>query len=183
MENQLKDINKKDPLEIIKEYFNDLPMITKEDVRRLEKAAREKNKAHLSEFLKQYEYQIAETYRIAYEKKYEDMTNQFAAVFDIVFWYTLIFSEDCWVSKEKLEGFISDFNVTYAMVGKGELTEKQMREDLQKEGVNIKDDFVDPFLWVREERNRLNKITDAYTKIVEKFHSIITFIQSKFNLK
>ena len=58
-----------------------------------------------------------------------------------------------------------------------------MREDLQKEGVNIKDDFVDPFLWVREERNRLNKITDAYTKIVEKFHSIITFIQSKFNLK
>lgn len=183
MEDPLKVINKEDPLEVIKSMIDDLPMITRDDVRRLEKAAREKDKAHLTEFLKQYENQVAETYRIAYERKYEQMTNQFAAVFNLVFWYTLIFSEDTWVNKDNLKGFIDDFNVTYAMVGTGELSEIQMREDLKKEEVNIKDEFIDPFLWVRDERNRLNKIADTYNAIVDKFHNIITKIQSKYNLK
>lgn len=184
MENQLKVINKQeDPLETIKTLMEDLPMITSADVRRLEKAAREKDKAHLTEFLRQYETQVAETYRISYEKRYEEMTNQFAAVFNIVFWYTLIFSEETWIDKDNLKGFIDDFNVTYAMVGKGELSETQMREDLKKYEVNIKDQFVDPFLWVRDERNRLNKLTEAYTAIVNKFHNIVSHIQAKFNLK
>ena len=61
--------------------MEDLPIITREDIRRLEKAAREKDKKHLREFLAQYENQVADAYIKEMQRKYVKMTEDFADSF------------------------------------------------------------------------------------------------------
>lgn len=153
--------------------MDDQPIITRDDIRRLEKAAREKDKNHLRTFLAQYENQVADTYRLAYEKRFEEMTEDFSDTFLTVMMYCLIYSEETLINKDNIKGFIEDVNVSYTMLGKGELKEVELKDQLIKDGVSLSTRMVDPFNWIRKERDRLNIQYEHYKEAIEKIHKYI----------
>lgn len=150
--------------------MEDLPIITREDIRRLEKAAREKDKKHLKEFLAQYENQVADAYIKEMQRKYVKMTEDFADSFLTVLMYCATLSEDCKVDKDNIQGFIKDVNVTFEMLGKGEIGEEEMKKALSDEGVTLSDRIVDPFSLIRDELTRLDNLFTKYDDLIDQLH-------------
>lgn len=158
--------------------MEDLPIITRYDIRRLEKAAREKDKKHLNDFLKQFENQTADTYRKAYDSQYTKTTEDFADVFTTIMVYNLFFSDETLIDKSNIHRFIDDMNATFILLGKGELSEKEIKESLQNEGIAISDRLVDPFSLVREERNRLNELYSKYDKALDDLYKCLNKLKT-----
>lgn len=150
--------------------MKDLPIITREDIRRLEKAAREKDKSHLKSFLSQYENQIADAYIKEMEQRYIQMTEDFADTFLTIMMYCATLSEDCKIDKDNIQGFIKDLNVTFDMLGKGEISESEMKNALTEEGVTLSNRMVDPHKHIREDIIRFKDLCTKYDSLIEQLH-------------
>ena len=125
----------------IKNFINELPkntITTKEEIRRLEKAARDKDRRKLWEWAIQFENQIKQEY----EKNYEEDLGTSIDIMCLALAYTLSFNERTKFGVDRLTDFLDDFFVTVDMFSSGEYSPEDYAKQLEKKGIyfeNIKD--------------------------------------------
>lgn len=106
-------------------------IINRNEIRRLEKAAREKDKKYLVEWAYQYDNQMRLEYDRAYREEIDNSINTFLTAVA----YTAHFSEETHLGKKKLPQFMEDLFVTVNMFRTGEYTPEEYREELEKNGI------------------------------------------------
>ena len=108
-------------------------LINRDERRRLEKAAREKDKKHLVAWAEQFEDQI----RREYEKSFEDELDNSVENFLVAIVYTLHFSELTQFGKKRINEFCGDMMSTVDMFTSKEYTPAEYKEILEKEGIDM----------------------------------------------
>ena len=106
-------------------------ILSRNELRRLEKAAREKDKKHLADWARQYDNQI----RLEYEKAYHEEINYSINVFLTAVAYTAHFSEETHLGKRKLPSFMEDLFVSIDMFRTGEFKPEEYKAELEKNGI------------------------------------------------
>lgn len=125
----------------IKNFITELPkntITTKEEIRRLEKAARDKDRRKLWEWAEQFENQIKKEY----EANYEEDLGTSIDIMCLALAYTLSFNEKTKFGADRLTDFLDDFFVTVDMFSTGEYSPEDYAKQLEKKGIyfnNIKD--------------------------------------------
>ena len=114
-------------------------LINRDEIRRLEKAAREKDKKHLVEWAKRYEQQIEFIMRQYYEKMYQEEINDSINNFIFAVAYTAYFSEETNLNNETLPEFMSDLFATIDMYRTGEFTPQEYVKELSDNGFVVDD--------------------------------------------
>lgn len=121
-------------------------VVSREELRRLEKAAREKDKKKLASWLQQFERYLDTMLRKDYEQAYQEeiastVQNTLTAVA-----YTAYFSEESKVNKDDIGDYMSDLFVTLDMFRTGEYKPLDYKEALEKAGVYLEDyDYDGPY--------------------------------------
>lgn len=110
-------------------------LVNKNEIRRLMKAAREKNIDHLIEWMYQFEEQMRQEYERAFQKELEEAINNFL----ITIAYSLRFSETTKFGKKRLNEFMDDLMVTIDMYRTGEYKPEEYKEALKKSGIDMFD--------------------------------------------
>lgn len=83
-------------------------LFNRNELRRLEKAAREKNKKHLLEWAKQFDDQVRKEYEHAFQQELGDaIENFFLAIA-----YSLRFSEKTKFGRKRINEFLDDLLIT-----------------------------------------------------------------------
>ena len=108
-------------------------IVNRNELRRLERAAREKDKKHLLEWAKQFEDQIRQEYENAFQKELGDAIDNFC----IAIAYALRFSEKTKFGNKRIKEFMDDVFVTVDMFKKGEYSPEDYRQELIKSGITI----------------------------------------------
>lgn len=118
----------------------------KEDIRRLEKAARDKNRQKLVDWMQRYENYLLNIIQREYDKSYQDevassVQNALTAVA-----YTAYFSEENYIDKNNIADFMADLFVTLDMYRTGEYTPQEYKSILEKSGIYLDDyDYNGPY--------------------------------------
>lgn len=107
--------------------------MNRDELRRLEKAAREKDKKFLLTWAEQFEDQI----RREYEKNFKDELNDSIDNFLVAIVYTLHFSELTKFGKRRTNEFCCDMMSTIDMFKTGEYTPDEYKEILEKDGIDM----------------------------------------------
>lgn len=112
-----------------------MSLINRNEIRRLEKAAREKDKKHLMEWADKLEGQIAQDLRRQIEATYnEELGNAIDNILIAVV-YALYFSEETMIEKEAIPDFMEDLFVTIDLFRTGEYTPQEYKDQLQGVGI------------------------------------------------
>ena len=112
-------------------------LVNRNELRRLEKAAREKDKSKLADWIKNFENQLDNNFRRDYEKAFqEELNHSIENIFTAVV-YTLYYSEENYINKENLADFMADLFVSLDMFRTGEYTPKEYADQLAEERVSI----------------------------------------------
>ncbi len=107
------------------------------ELRRLEKAARDKNKQKLFEWANQFETQLRNALDKEYEEKYKKDLQNAIDIFSIAIAYTLHFSESIRLGAKRLPEFMEDLYVTVDMFRTGEYKPEDYKEELESCGIYI----------------------------------------------
>lgn len=110
-------------------------IVSREEIRRLEKAARDKNKGKLAQWLEEFEYYVESILRQEYNKEYEEELQNAIENLIVAVTYTAYYSEENKVDKGNLSGYMTDLFVTIDMFRTGEYTPEEYKADLEKEGI------------------------------------------------
>lgn len=137
-------------------------LLGREEIRRLQKAARDNNKQKLTDWVYQFEGQIDTLIRKSYEQHYEDEIANSVSNFLTAVAYTAYFSEENYVDKNNIADYMADLFVTIDMFRTGEYTPQEYREELEKCGVTI--DEYD-----------YNKIYKDYINTID--NSLVSFVK------
>lgn len=114
-------------------------LLGREEIRRLQKAARDNNKQKLTDWVYQFEGQIDTLIRKSYEQHYEDEIANSVSNFLIAIAYTAYFSEESKVDKDNIADYMADLFATIDMFRTGEYTPKEYKDELEKCGVMVDD--------------------------------------------
>lgn len=109
-------------------------LLNRDELRRLEKAAREKNKKYLMQWAMSYEDML----RREYDKDYREEVQNAIDNFLVAIVYTLHFSEETKFGPKKLPSFMEDLMVTIDMYRTGEYKPDEYLEELSKCGIHFK---------------------------------------------
>ena len=101
------------------------------ELRRLQKAAKDKDIRKLGEWASQFENQMRQEFDRAYHDELENSINNFCTAIA----YTAHFSEETRLDKDKLPSFMEDLFVTIDMFRTGEYKPEEYREELEKNGI------------------------------------------------
>lgn len=112
-------------------------LINRDELRRLEKAAREKNKQHLYQWAVQFEKAISQEIQLEYEKAYDGQLGNSIDTFVLAIIYTLYRDSNVTVKPGKLEFFLDNL---FKNVEKYK-TMSIKPEDLQKDLARTKIDL------------------------------------------
>lgn len=112
-------------------------VVTREEIRRLEKAAKDKDKRKLAEWADQFEDQIRENLISQYKKIFTDELNDAIDVFTLAIAYTLRYNEYTQFDDVKLPDFMEDMYVTVDMFRTGEYSPEDYFDDLEKCGIHF----------------------------------------------
>lgn len=115
--------------------MNDL--INRNEIRRLQKAARDNNKIALFEWASQFEQQIKNELEPQYDIIYKDYLSEAIDNFIIAITYTLAFSEEYNLDKDKIPDFLNDLFVTIDMFRTGEYSPEDYKKQLIDEGITL----------------------------------------------
>lgn len=112
--------------------------MNRNDLRRLEKAAREKDKKHLAEWANDFENQLEYLVRKEYEARYQDEIQSSIENFIIATAYTAVFSESTNLLESKeLPEFMEDLFTTIELFRTGEYKPKDYEDILKENGLEI----------------------------------------------
>lgn len=139
------------------------------ELRRLEKAARDKNKDKLLEWGEQFEEQVNNYYRGVYEKIYQQEVQNTLDNFSVALAYTLAYSEETKLNSNKLDSFMQDLYATVNMYKTGECNPNDFREELEKENVHFSN--YDASAVYKERDKQLLKLIEEYTNLINAFNS------------
>lgn len=114
-----------------------MSIINRNEIRRLEKAAREKDKKHLIEWANSLEKQMVRDIVQDLEKRYQQDIQDAWDNLLIATAYTLHFSEETNLDADTLPSFMEDLYATIDMYRTGEYNPKDYEEELNKCGVVI----------------------------------------------
>ena len=109
-------------------------LITREEIKRLEKAAKDKNKVKLSDWAKQFEYQIS----LEYDKWYKEQLGEAIDNFIFTMVYTLRFNESTNFGNKRIRGFMDDLLETVDMFRRGEANPDDYKKQLKEHGIVVK---------------------------------------------
>lgn len=109
--------------------------MNRNELRRLEKAAREKDKTKLLDWASQFESQISSELIKRYEQSYHDQIQCAIDTFLVANWYALHFSEETNLQKSDIASFIEDLLVTVDMFRTGEYTVADYEKILKDDGI------------------------------------------------
>lgn len=112
-------------------------LMNKYELRRLEKAVKDKNKAKLYEWAVQFEEQVIDLYRNEFDKKYRDDIQEAIANYEIAVAYTMHFSEETKFGQDQLTSFLEDLMVTLDMYRTGESDPTQYLAELKENGIEL----------------------------------------------
>ena len=140
-------------------------LLNRSEVRRLEKAAREKDRKHLIEWAESYENQILDILRLNYEKAYEEEMQLSISNFITALAYTLIYTEEWQFKKENLSGFLQDLFATVDMFRTGEYKPQDYADNLKQYGF-----IVDTYDYTKV----FKKKNEEYIKLAEEYRQKIT---------
>lgn len=113
-------------------------LLDKNEMRRLQKAAKDKNMNKLYDWASQLEYQLSQQYEKVFEEELVDSLDNF--ILTIV--YTLHFNESTRFGSKRIKSFMDDLLETIDMFKRGEAKPADYRKQLKEDGivVNGKDD-------------------------------------------
>lgn len=114
-------------------------LVNRNEIRRLQKAAREANTKHLREWMEAYENRLCEMYRQDYNKAYEEEVQLAIENFITAIAYTLHFSEETDFNKEKMLSFMDDLMTTVDLFKTGEYKPQDYKDELAKDGIIIQE--------------------------------------------
>lgn len=103
------------------------------EIRRLQKAASQKDWTYLTDWLKQFDDQVRRDYENAFQKELGDAIDNFC----IAIAYALRFSEKTKFGNKRIKEFMDDVFVTVDMFTKGEYSPEDYRQELIKSGITI----------------------------------------------
>ncbi len=109
-------------------------LFDRNELRRLEKAAKDKNKRKLAEWAGQFEQQVINLY----EKEYKEILAKSIDSLFIAIVYTLHFNEKCKFGDKRVEDFMKDFIATVQGFENGQYSPKEYQEILKAEKVYYK---------------------------------------------
>ena len=112
-------------------------VVNRDEVRRLEKAARDKNKKKLADWIKNFETYIDSMVRRDYAQACQDEIVQNFDNIIMAVAYTAYFSEESYVDNKNIADFMSDLFATIDMYRTGEYTPSEYTDILKKDGVQI----------------------------------------------
>ena len=147
------------------------------ELRRLEKAAREKNKKYLMEWASQWEDQIEASLRKEYEKVYQEEIKNSIDNFVIALAYTLVYSEEWNFDPKNLAGFLEDLFITVDLYRTGEYKPQDYKEDLAKHGVII--DSYDYSKVFKDRQSKLDNLLQTYLNKLENLEKLENEYQNK----
>lgn len=106
-------------------------LLTREEIRRFQKAARDGNKEHLKEWMKQFEYQIHKQYEKWYQQELAEAIDNFT----LTIIYTLHFNEKTKFGNNRIADFMEDLFETVDMFRRGEANPEDYRKQLRDDGI------------------------------------------------
>lgn len=109
----------------------------RDELRRLQKAAREKDRKHLAEWAEAYEQQVIDCMIAEFEKEYQTQIQSTIDNLIVALAYTLIYSEEWDFNPDNLGDFMSDLFATIDLYRTGEYKPEDYIEDLKKHGLTI----------------------------------------------
>lgn len=118
-------------------------LFDKNELRRLEKAAKEKNKEKLADWAKQFEDTVHEEYNNRYEKTYKEILSGSINNFLIAMVYTLHFNEKCKFGNDRISDFMEDFMAVIDGFASGEYTPEEYRGILEKQKIYFKEEEIE----------------------------------------
>ena len=110
-------------------------LFSREEMRRLEKAARDKNKIKLAEWAEQFEIQVANHYNKYYEKKYQELLSYSISNFLVAIVYTLHFNGKCNFGNNRISDFMNDLMEVVNGFKTGEFSPEDYKEELKKQKI------------------------------------------------
>lgn len=142
------------------EAFNSL--LNRNEIRRLEKAAREKDKRHLVDWAIQFEQSI---HRMLDKEHEEELQVSFDTVM-IAVAYTLYFSEETVIKDKKDIGeFMGDLFATIDLYRTGEYKPQEYMTILNNAGVHFDSyDYSKPY---KDKIKKLDGMIDNYSKLLQ----------------
>jgi triosephosphate isomerase len=108
-------------------------LITREEIRRLEKAAKEKNKVHLANWAMQLEKQMQNQYEKRLKKEIETSMEHWI----IAITYALHFSEETKFGKKRMTRFMEDVLATTEGFRTGEYSPEEYKKQLKDDKIMI----------------------------------------------
>ena len=114
-------------------------LLGREEIRRLQKAARDNNKKKLTDWVFQFEGQMDTLIKKSYEQHYEDEIANSVSNFLIAIAYTAYFSEENYVDNSNIADYMADLFSTIDMFRTGEYTPQEYKEIVESCGVKIDD--------------------------------------------
>lgn len=115
----------------IKELFD------KNELRRLEKAVKDKNRAKVADWAKQFEEQVKQQYEKAFEDKFKNDLEASIEIFMIAIAYALHFNEKTKFGARRLKDFMSDLATTVDMFRTGEFNSGDYIKALAEDGIEL----------------------------------------------
>lgn len=111
----------------------------KNELRRLEKAAKEKDKKHLLEWGNQFEDQIRQEYERAFKSELSEAINNFC----VAIVYTLHFCELTKFGNKRINEFMDDMFETVDLFRTKAYNPTDYKKQLRKEGITIFNDELE----------------------------------------
>ena len=145
-------------------------LMGRNELRRLEKAAREKDKKHLLEWADAFEQQVVTSVRQVYEQAYTEEVQSSIDNFIAALCYTLVYTEEWDFNPKNLGDFLSDLFATVDLYRTGESKPQEFREDLKQYGVTIDDyDYSKVF---KNKDKKYNELVETYFKKIEELDKL-----------
>lgn len=109
-------------------------LFDRNELRRLEKAAKDKNKEKLIEWGKTFEKRIIELYEKEYINILQDTINNYM----LIMIFSLHFNEKTRFGKKRIDDFMEDFLEVSKGFSRGEFSPQEYEKMLNKDGIKIK---------------------------------------------
>ena len=111
-----------------------LSLLDKNEMRRLQKAARDKNMDKIFDWARQLEIQLSQQYERSFQDELEDSIDTF--ILTIV--YTLHFNQSTKFGKKRIGDFMDDLLETIDMFRRGEASPEDYKKQLKEDGIIYK---------------------------------------------
>lgn len=149
-------------------------LMNKDEVRRLQKAARDGNKNKLLEWGINFEKYLSESYRRIYDETYQEEMQQNINCFMVAIAYTLYNTEELKTTVDQRKELLVDLLATIDLYRTGEMKPEDFIEDLKKDGIYL--DSFDYYSIYKSTLDEMNKSKKEFDEKKQEYEKLIADI-------